>query len=511
MAKSTVTRHSKTPRKPVTIELDPSDVKSAEKPLRSQAGQTAVKSTVQSGAKSIPAAEPVGDNVSKPVQAAAPQDPAKNVQKPQDDKAAEVKPVAAKPAVSPRTESQPVSQLKPQTPPLTAASAGHSGSNSFASGKTMNNASTSASQKTKTSSPWLAGIAGGVIVLLGATALQWSGLLPFAAQSTPDSAASQAAAAQIADLQQQIEAMKTATQPDAALLARLENAEKAAAQAQQQVADLLQAGTTGGSDESGLRSEVAALQEQLKALASRAPAADTALTDTLTERLNTVETRLYTIGSQAEQANAAASSDTDTVRDIKQQLAALQAKIDKQATQPDMAAIIAANALKTAVDRGGSFENEWQTYVSLVPQQKEAAGRLAALAAKGVPTLSQMNTRFSSLADDMVAAVNKPAPDAGVWDQLMGSAKGLIRSRPVGDVTGTDAGAVTARIEFALQNGDAQRAITEWAQLPDAAKQAGQDFYQALTARRDADALLAGLIAATAQEAPAGQPKPAAQ
>ncbi|MBX8819115.1 hypothetical protein HBA95_22705, partial [Ochrobactrum sp. MR31] len=76
----------------------------------------------------------------------------------------------------------------------------------------------------------------------------------------------------------------------------------------------------------------------------------------------------------------------------------------------------------------------------------------------------------------MVAAVNKPAADAGIWDQLVGSAKNLVRSRPIGDVAGSGVGPVTARIEFALQNGDVQRAMTEWAQLPEAAKQVGQSF-----------------------------------
>ncbi|WP_439272892.1 hypothetical protein [Pseudochrobactrum sp. HB0163] len=493
MAKSTVTRHSKTPRKPAMIDLEASEVKPA--------GRTAHPKIQKSAAKSVPDAEPVGDYV-KPSLETGTASPVKSQgEKPQGEK-----------ADKPQSGSQAPFQAGSQSSSQAASSSGRSGPNPYASGKTMNTAGGTVSQPKNTGSAWLSGIAGGVIALLGAAALQWSGFLPFAPQPASDTGALQASAAQIANLQQQIAAIKTApAKPDAELLTRLENAEKAATQAQQQLAELVQAGTAQtASDDRGLRAEMAALQEQLKALESRAPSAAAALPDDVGERLDRLEERLKTIGSQAEQTAAAANNDTDMIRSLKQQLAAMQTKVDKQATQPDMAAIIAANALKTAVDRGGSFKNELQTYLSLAPQQKGVASGLEALAAKGVPTLSQMNTQFSSLADDMVAAVNRPAADAGIWAQLTGSAKGLIRSRPVGDVAGSDAGAVTARIEFALQNGDVQRAVTEWAQLPETAKQVGQHFYQALVARRDADALLTRLIAATLQDAPA-QPEPAAQ
>jgi hypothetical protein len=372
----------------------------------------------------------------------------------------------------------------------------------------MNNAASSAPQTKKTASPWLAGLTGGVIALAGVGALQWTGLMPLAGQNNGADEAAQAVNAQIADLKQQLAAMQADAKPDADLLARLEVAEKNAAEAQKHLNEMMRASPVPAADDEAIRADVAALQEQLKALAGRVQPADDALVNSLTERLNTMETKLNTIGSQAEQANAALNTDGDAVNALKEQLAALQTKIDGQASQPDMAVIIAANALKIAIDRGGSYANELQTYKSLLPEQAGSAAGLDALAESGIPTLSQLNTQFSALADDMVAAVNKPAADAGVWDQLVGSAKNLVRSRPIGDVAGSGVGPVTARIEFALQNGDVQRAITEWAQLPEAAKQVGQGFYNALSARRDADALLAQLIAASTQ---VSETKPAEQ
>ena len=476
MAKSTVSRHSKTTRKPVVIDLDPSDVK----PVGKSASKTADKI--------VPDAEPVGD----PKPAAKP---------------------SAPPSSKPQAEAKPASPVQPQSQPAQAtsrpaSSAGVSGPNPYASGKTMNNAASSAPQTKKTASPWLAGLTGGVIALAGVGALQWTGLMPLAGQNNGADEAVQAVNAQIADLKQQLAAMQADAKPDTDLLARLEVAEKNAAEAQKLLNEMMRASPVPAADDEAIRADVAALQEQLKALAGRAQPADDALVNSLTERLNTMETKLNTIGSQAEQANAALNTDGDAVNALKEQLAALQTKIDGQASQPDMAVIIAANALKTAIDRGGSYANELQTYKSLLPAQAGSAAGLDALAESGIPTLSHLNTQFSALADYMVAAVNKPAADAGVWDQLVGSAKNLVRSRPIGDVAGSGVGPVTARIEFALQNGDVQRAITEWAQLPEAAKQVGQDFYNALSARRDADALLAQLIAASTQ---VSETKPAAQ
>lgn len=478
MAKSTVSRHSKTTRKPVVIDLDPSDVK----PVG--------KSTSKTADKIVPDAEPVGD----------PKPAAQTAAKP-----------SAPPSSKPQAETKTASPVQSQSAQATsrpASSAGVSGPNPYASGKTMNNAASSAPQTKKTASPWLAGLTGGVIALAGVGALQWTGLMPLAGQNNGADVAAQAVNAQIADLKQQLAAMQADAKPDADLLARLEAAEKNAAEAQKLLNEMMRASPVPAADDEAIRADVAALQEQLKALAGQAQPAEDALVNSLTERLNTMETKLNTIGSQAEQANAALNTDGDAVNALKEQLTALQTKIDGQASQPDMAVIIAANALKTAIDRGGSYANELQTYKSLLPAQAGSAAGLDALAESGIPTLSQLNTQFSALADDMVAAVNKPATDAGVWDQLVGSAKNLVRSRPIGDVAGSGVGPVTARIEFALQNGDVQRAITEWAQLPEAAKQVGQDFYNALSARRDADALLAQLIAASTQ---VSETKPAAQ
>ncbi|WOC16293.1 COG4223 family protein [Pseudochrobactrum sp. MP213Fo] len=455
MAKSTLPRHNKTSRKPVTIDLDPSDVK-----------------PVRAAGKPVPNAEPVGNFSDSPKTAAV-----------ADKKAPEAKVAEPHRPVQSARASSGASENGTGKASGGATADKTSNLSENLSGKTMNSASGTTAPVSKSASPWLAGLAGGIIVLLGTTALQWSGYGLISGQTTQNTDAEQALTAQVTRLEQQLTALQAAPapKPDAELLARLEAAEKAAAQAQKLIGELPQTTATQTDGE------------------------DAALREALTQRLNAMETRLATTSTQAEQANAAASGDNQAVQDLKEQLAALQLKIENQASeqekQPDMAAIVAVNALKAAIDRGGSYSNEYQTFSALAPETNVLTANLETMAAKGVPTLSQLNSRFAVLADQMVAVENKPAADAGIWEQLKGSAKGLVRSRPVGDVAGSGVGPVTARIEFALQNGDAERALTEWAQLPEAAKQIGQEFFNALTARRDADALVARLIAQTAQPA----------
>lgn len=496
MAKSTVPRHSKTTRKPVTIDLDPSDVKSVGKPA------------AKSAQKTVPDAEPVGSGAQTEAKTAATTASRQGV----DAKAPEKQSVKEpKPAQSAQPETE-KSKVQPEPKPVAASrpasSAGVSAPHPFKSGNTMNSAKGNASSNKKSASPWLAGLTGGAIALAGAFVLQWSGYGFVAPQSSDNREAEQATAQQIAGLEQQIAALQAAAKPDAGLLQRLSEAEIKLADTQAQISALPQTGGEQGvEDYSALLAQVAGLQEQVTQLADQTQNTDAAQSDALLQRLTALEERMKAASRQAEQASAAVHNDDAALQDMKTQLAAMQSKLEQQERQPDMAAVIAADALKAAIDRGSSYENELQTYKALLPQQGEALSGLEAMAATGVPTLSALNTRFTSLADTMVAAVNKPAPDAGIWQQLVASAKGLVRSRPVGDVAGSGVGAVTARIEFALQNGDVQRALTQWAQLPEAAKQAGQDFYNALVARRDADALLAKLIAATTQP----EQQPAAQ
>ncbi len=428
MAKSGTPRHSKPARQPVTINLDPSDVKRVDEAAKPQA---------------TPAAEPVGDfskmTDPNPATAATPKFEPK-VEKPPFR--AGVKPEGSREAPSTTASVPPVSEKK-----------------SGSSGAYL-----------------LAGVAGGVIALGGLLALQWGNVVP--------SPGSRVTAEQLARMEQQIADLRTNPAP-----APLDDASKT------QLADLQKNVEAAEIKAEAVAGSLTEIQQQFAALpkageGGSAPADISALT----ERLISLEQQLSDAKNQADQAAAGVSGNSGTISSLEQKLVSLQDKVSESARQPDASALIAANALKTAIDRGGSFKAELETYASVAQQDKSVEG-LRSFADRGVPTIADLNAWFGPVANNIIATENKLPADAGVWDQLVASAKGLVSVRPVaGNVSGIGVGPTTARMEAALHAGDLERAISEWEQLPADAKAASEEFASQMKARHNADALIQRLV-----------------
>lgn len=422
MAKSGTPRHSKPARKPVTINLDPSDVKRVDEAAAS---------------KAIPAAEPVGDQPSK----APPK--ADTMEKPPFT--AGVKPEAVRESARPAASSS-------NTPPPPARKSGSGLSH------------------------LLAGVAGGVIALGGLFALQWGNVIP--------SPGARMTAQQLERLEQQIADLRA--NPTPAPLDEASRTEFAQLQKNVQAAEIKAEAVAGTLSE---------LQQQFDALPKAVEGGVPVDVEALTARLEALESQLDAAKNQAERAAADVSGNSGTISSLEQKLVSLQDRVSEAARQPDASVLIAANALKTAIDRGGSFKAELETYAALAPQDASVEG-LGAFADKGVPTVADLNAQFGPVANAIIATQNKLPEDAGIWDQLKASAKGLVNVRPVaGNVSGTGVGPVTARMEAALQTGDLERALGEWEQLPADAKAVSEEFAGQLKARRDADALIQQLVA----------------
>jgi hypothetical protein len=105
------------------------------------------------------------------------------------------------------------------------------------------------------------------------------------------------------------------------------------------------------------------------------------------------------------------------------------------------------------------------------------------------------------LRQEFEAAVAKmdlrsPIPEnAGTFDRLLGSARGLVQVRPADPVAGSDPAAVVARMRGALAAGDLKTALAERESLPEPAKTATADWARAADARRAAGELVAELRA----------------
>lgn len=456
MAKSGTPRHSKPVRKPVTIEHDPA-------PREKSADSVSPKPNVH-------AAEPVGD-FTPPKTARA------NTVKSKTSKSSAEKPISS-PSQS--------STIKPDTVKDTGSV---SQSNSQAEPKPQPEESAKMSETATVTAPrnigsnLIAGIAGGVIALTGAAILQWNNIIP-----SPDT---KVTGERLALIEEEISALK--------IVPKTETRDQIDQQKLDQAINLAQE-TTEKIDalDNSTSEKLNNLQNQINNLPTESSKNINADIDALNAKIAALEEQLTKAASNASEAVANTSTDQNLIAQLQNQLAALEEKLTETVRQPDITTLIAANSLKNAIDRGGSYSAELETFRSLHPSDPSVE-IFEQHSSTGIPTTADLNARFNPVADKIVATANKPAPDANLWQQLMASAKGLISIRPVGDVSGTGVGPTTARMESALHSGDLERAINEWEKLPADAKAVSQEFAEQMKLRRDADQLLTRLMTQSLQ------------
>eukprot|EP00913_Durusdinium_trenchii_P019329 g18170.t1 len=284
------------------------------------------------------------------------------------------------------------------------------------------------------------GIFGGLVALLLAGSMQYAGYLPGVAPS--GAPANPGVSEELASLRQQIEALQTQQTPPADVVARLE------------------------------------------ALESKTPGESA---DQSAGRLAALETQLNDVKSATE---ATAANDADLARRLQQ----AETKINDRGPEQQAARAVAAAALKGAIDRGGPFEAELQTFEG-VAGEDPAVATLKDFAAKGVPSRAELQRQVSSVADSMVEAASQPDPDQGVGARLLSSALSVVKVRKVGDVEGDAPDAIVARFEDRLRAGDFEAAVREWERLPEPAKSASRQFKQQLSARLQVENLVGGTLA----------------
>ena len=183
------------------------------------------------------------------------------------------------------------------------------------------------------------------------------------------------------------------------------------------------------------------------------------------------------------------------VSGLTERLDSVSSEVEKQASDPGLAAAVAATALKSAIDRGGSFAAELETLAAVKPDLPAIAA-LRDYAGSGVATRDDLAVQFETAAQAMIAASETPDPSAGVFDRLMSSARGLVKVRPVGDVEGDGVAAIVARMGAALKAGNADGVTAAYDSLPEASKQAGTAFMASYKARLEADRLIAEALKA---------------
>ncbi len=301
-----------------------------------------------------------------------------------------------------------------------------------------------------------AGIFGGLVALVGAGAIQYAGYLP-GSSTRPDNAA------EMADLSGEIEGLK------------------------QSVASL--AANPPAADNSVLERRIAALET---APPASVPGASPGSADV--EALNR---KIADLTAQIDQLKTSLAQTTEqqasSGADISSRLAEAEKKLNEPREDVAVARAIAAAALKAAIDRGGPFIAELDTFAGVAPDDP-AATDLRGFAETGVPSRAELIRQVPDVATAIVESVNQPDPNQSWSDRLMSSAKSLVSVRPVGNVEGESVEAIAARMEDKVKNGDLPGAATEWNSLPAAAKQASAAFKQSLEARIRVEDLVGGAL-----------------
>lgn len=322
-----------------------------------------------------------------------------------------------------------------------------------------------------------AGLIGAVLALGGFYGLQAAGVVG-SPGNTVAAPSLEPVETQIAALRSELEGLKSGPAPDPGISAALE-------QLKSDVAGLQSAVQSGSA---GDGAAVAALEQRIGKLESA-----TGDAQGIGDRLGAME------GKVTAAAESAANADT-RIGALEQSVNTLTGKVEQQASQPKVALAIAAAALKSAVDRGGPFAAEAETFAAIAPDAPELSA-LRQYADEGVATEADLTAAFPQAADAMIAATVPEDPNAGLLQRLFDSAQSVVKVRPVGSVAGDDPGARVARMEVALKAGDLPQAMAEYDGLPDNVKQAGAALADRIKARIEVTKLVDQLVAGAMKSA----------
>lgn len=357
----------------------------------------------------------------------------------------------------------------------------------------------------------LAGIIGGVLALGGNAVLNLSGVL--SAGNEDDASQFAALEERISglgsDLQSRIDAAGEAVRSemrDAIAAAQTETDDKVSAAVgdldalKGELTELRTALESGeGGDQAGLlalKGRIDELEQKLTDFAQPpAGAADNQVLEALKTGIDDLRDTVSSATEVAAAASSSAAANATEIVGLRTELGELAQRVEQQGGNPEVALAIAAAALKSAIDRGLPFMSELETYAAVAPEAPEIEA-LRELAASGVPTRSDIATGMPEAANAMIAAANTVDADAGFFERLLASAQSLIKVRPIGMVEGETVAAIVARMEVAVNTNDLARAIAEFETLPETAKSAGQEFVAGMRARIKADELIDKALAA---------------
>jgi hypothetical protein len=239
-------------------------------------------------------------------------------------------------------------------------------------------------------------------------------------------------------------------------------------------------------------------------------------TANLAAELKDLDARLAALGDNATAGAEAATATATALGGLSGEVAAIEASLeeiraaidDLKARNADQDALLwsAVGALRDAMRYAGPFSEQLADVSRLAGERAEfleALAELKPLAASGVASLGELQRAFPATAREIVAAGYGDGDDSVLGD-VLNRVSQVITVRPVGEVDKDDKspGAIVARAEGLLDQGDLAAALEELKGLPGDAGKAADTWSQRAQQRIAADAaitrlngLLAGQLA----------------
>ncbi|MEM7172706.1 MAG: mitofilin family membrane protein [Pseudomonadota bacterium] len=291
---------------------------------------------------------------------------------------------------------------------------------------------------------------------------------------------------------------------------------------QQRVAALEDVTQPGTSASGGTAPDTTAFENDIAALKSQVGSLDTEM-KSLSDRLTSLQEQAASGGGDTggNAANAAELSKlSDEAASLSQRLSENEQKLgaldslaaqvkelsDQQsgatrAAGKEIALLLASVQFRDALQGSGPFESELKAvepYGQDDPALAAALAPLSTYAAGGVPTLAELQATFSDTAAAIVGA-DPASPDDSWAEGVLKRISSVVTIRPVGMAEGDGTGAIVARAEAKLNEGDLAGALTELDSLSGGAKDAAADWRNQAQGRLDASAAMAALSAAVSK------------
>jgi len=371
----------------------------------------------------------------------------------------------------------------------------------------------------------LAGVAGGVIVAAVAGGLWYGGALPQQqVKVEPDTQAQQ----QIAQLQQQVQALQNRPAPTSAPSVDPKTVDALSQRVAQIEATLKTLPKSGGADPqlaqklTELQNTVAPLVQRLSSAESAIKSGDTALS-ALNKRIDDIAANASQARTSAASADKAVTQMQSQVKDLARAQASTVTRADIEGVQQKLANLeqaeqsarnaiqqsaaaasatrlaLATEALRNPVASGAPYAAELAQAKALGADADKLAP-LQQFADNGVPSTASLAQQLRDLLPQMQKIAAPRAQVSGSFlDRLEANAGKLVRVSPVNAPSGDRPADVLARVEVDAAHNNVDAAAAEIGKLPQAAQAPAQDWLARVKARHTALAAANDLAASSAR------------